>query len=173
MKVKPTFAQLAMRKRSPIYAIFENVRSRYNVGAMFRTSDAVLVKKVFLTGATPCPPHKLIDKSALGATDVVPWEYASSSHDVIKTLKKEGVFVVALEVTNSSKQYNKVKYEFPICLVVGNEARGIGKTTLDLCDAIIDIPMLGRAGSLNVATAYGISVFEILKYEDDKPKCLQ
>lgn len=161
-KNKPTIAKLALRKRIPIYVIFENVRSRYNVGAMFRTSDAALVTKVFLAGATPRPPHKLIDKSALGATDVVPWEYVSGCRDVIAELKSQGVFIVALELTHSSVRYDKMEYHFPICLVVGNEADGISQEVLDMCDAAIDIPMLGRANSLNVATAYGIALFEIL-----------
>jgi tRNA G18 (ribose-2'-O)-methylase SpoU len=163
---KPTIAELALRKRTPIYVIFENVRSRYNVGAMFRTSDAALVRKIFLVGATPRPPHKLIDKSALGATDVVAWEHVSSCNEVIAELKSQGVFVVALELTHSSVRYDKMDYNFPVCLVVGNEADGISQEVLDMCDAAIDIPMLGRANSLNVATAYGIALFEILmKYK--------
>lgn len=162
-KRKPSVPEVRLKKRLPVYAIFENVRSLYNVGAMFRTSDAALVSKVFLAGITPRPPHAGIDKSALGAADVVPWEYCRDCRAVIEKLKSKGVNVVALELTRQSVPYFKMKYDFPVCLVVGSEVDGIDQKTLDLCDCAIDIPMLGCANSLNVSTAYGIALFEILR----------
>lgn len=162
-KSKPSAGEVRLRKRTPIYVVLDGIRSMYNVGAMFRTSDAALVQKVFLTGITPKPPHKGIDKSALGAADVVPWQYVKSAVDVIKELKSQGVPIVALELANQSVPYFKMKYAFPVCLVVGNEADGISDEVLNLCDFAVDIPMLGLANSLNVATAYGIALFEILR----------
>ncbi|MBI5413682.1 RNA methyltransferase [Candidatus Peregrinibacteria bacterium] len=162
-KSKPSAGEVRLRKRTPVYVVLDGIRSMYNVGAMFRTSDAALVEKVFLTGITPKPPHKDIDKSALGAADVVPWQYVHSAVDVIKNLKSHGIKIIALELTKQSVPYHEMKYSFPVCLVVGNEVLGISDEVLNLCDFAIDIPMLGLANSLNVATAYGIALFEILR----------
>lgn len=163
MKAKPSAEEVAKRRRSPIFILLDNVRSRYNVGAIFRTCDAALVSKIFLGGVTPCPPHKEIDKSALGATDVVPWQACPDASRTIQELKKDGVAIVALELTHSSISYAKMNYKFPVCLVVGSEVDGISPEILKLCDVAVDIPMLGRAISLNVATATGIALFEILR----------
>lgn len=191
LKKKPGVLEMRLRNRNPIYAIFDNIRSLYNIGAMFRTSDAALVDKVFLTGITGKPPRREIDKSALGATDVVPWEYCPDSLSVIKMLKSidrarfgpvtplcgdslphcafappcgaRGVSIVALELTRKSLPYFKMEYSYPACLVVGNEVDGVSQEVLDKCDFAIQIPMLGRANSLNVSTAYGIAIFEMLK----------
>lgn len=161
-RAKPSVPELRQRKRTPIYAMLDSVRSRYNVGAMFRTSDAALVSEVILTGITPRPPHRDIDKSAIGATDVVPWRYVKDSVRAARELKRTGVSLVALELTHQSVPYNTFEYQFPICLVIGNELNGISDELLKLCDSAVSIPMLGRANSLNVATAYGIALFEIL-----------
>ncbi len=118
---------------------------------------------------TGFPPRKEISKTALGACDVVPWEYHKKSTDTIKKLKSEGVQIVALELTNESQRYTNIKYESPVCLVLGNEIDGVSDEALELCDAAVDIQMLGRANSLNVATACGIAVYEILRqYEATK-----
>lgn len=162
-KQKSMLQNMRLRKRTPVYALFDNIRSLYNVGAMFRTSDAALVSKVFLCGQTGQPPRKEIDKSALGATDVVPWEYHKDSVKLIRRLKKQKIHIVGLELTRESVPYHSMKYSFPVCLIVGNEISGISPEILELCDNIVDIPMLGRAKSLNNATAYGIALFEILK----------
>lgn len=163
LKKKPTMSEMRLRKRTPIYVMFDNIRSLYNVGTMFRLSDAAIVSKIFLIGQTGKPPRKEIDKSALGATEVVHWEYYKDGKEIIRKLKKQGVHITALELTHQSVPYFKMKYSFPICLVVGNEINGISQDILDMCDSAIDIPMLGKANSLNVATAYGIALFEILK----------
>ena len=158
LKRKFISREIRLKKRTPVYVLFGNIRSLYNVGAMFRTSDAALVTKIFLTGQTGKPPRKEIDKSALGATDVVPWEYYKDAVKIIRKLKKQKINIVALEQTSKSISYCNTEYHFPICLVVGNEISGISQEILNLCDSAIDIPMLGRAKSLNVATAYGIAL---------------
>lgn len=171
LKSKPTAPQVAKFVRTPIYVLLDNVRSRYNVGAIFRSCDAALVSKVFLGGITPRPPHKEIDKAALGATDVVPWQACPDVASTIAELKSQGVFILALELTHQSVSYSSMNYSFPICLVVGSEVNGISQDILDLCDAAVDIPMLGRAVSLNVATASGIALFELLRqYQANSPK---
>ena len=160
---KPTLAELLQRKRSPITVILDGVRSRQNVGGIFRTSDAALAEKVFLAGITPKPPHREIDKSALGATEAVPWEYVDYATALVGNLKSQGVQIVALELIENSTPYYAAHYKFPACLIVGNEVTGVSQKLLDLCDEVIAIPMFGRAHSLNVVTAFGIALFEILK----------
>lgn len=162
-KSKPSIAEVRLKKRTPLFLVLESVRSLYNVGAIFRSSDAALVSKVFLTGDTGSPPRTEIDKSALGATDVVPWEYCRDAKEAVGKLKKDGVSIIALELTRQSIPYYEMRYDFPLCLVIGNEVDGISREVLDLCDLAIDIPMLGRANSLNVSTACAVAMFEILR----------
>lgn len=149
-------------KRTPFYVVLDNVRSIYNVGAMFRTCDAVLAEKIFLCGITGHPPRKDIDKVALGAVEVVPWEYCPSVGETLIKLKENGVKICALELTKQSFHYRKASYEFPVALVVGNEVDGLSEEAMPYIDFAIDMPMLGRANSLNVATAFGIAAYEIL-----------
>ncbi|NIM46595.1 MAG: TrmH family RNA methyltransferase [Candidatus Aenigmarchaeota archaeon] len=152
-----------MKKRNPIYLVLDDIRSLGNVGAIFRTSEGVLVKKLYLCGITGRPPRQEIEKTALKTTKLVPWEYQSNALKVVRELKKEGVFIISLELTPQSVDYTKAQYQFPLCLVVGNEIGGIKKEILDESDLIVKIPILGQIKSLNVATAYGLAVYEILK----------
>lgn len=161
-KNKPTIRQVKRMARTPLFVILDNIRSIHNVGAIFRTSDAILAEKLFLCGITGHPPRKDLDKAALGAVDVVPWEYKTSSAEVVQELKKAGVSICALEQTDQSVPYKKADYQFPMALIVGNEVDGIHEELLPFIDMAVDIPMLGRANSLNVATAYGIVGYEIL-----------
>lgn len=163
LKTKPSVIKVKKKKRSPICVVLDNVRSLYNVGAVFRTSDAVLVKKLYLCGITGCPPRKEISKTALGAEEVVPFEHRDSVVGVIKELKKKGVQIVAVELAHKAEVYYKAEYKFPVCFVVGHEVNGVGDEVMKLVDKAVKIPMLGRANSLNVATAYGIIVYDALK----------
>ena len=163
LKIKPSAEKVKKVKRNPIYALLDNVRSLYNVGAVFRTSDAVLLKKLFLCGITGCPPRKEISKTALGAEEIVPWEYSDDAVSTIKKLKKNGVQIVAVELAHGSVRYDKAKFKFPVCFVFGHEVEGISDEGMNEIDIAIDVPMLGRANSLNVATCYGIIVYEALK----------
>ncbi|HBG81552.1 TPA: RNA methyltransferase [candidate division CPR2 bacterium] len=147
--------------RNPLYVILDNIRSVHNVGAMFRTSDAVLVKKVYLTGFTATPPRDDLAKTALVTLNAVPWEYHKDPIEVVKKLKKEGVQIVSLEITDDSIDYVEAEYKFPLCLIVGNELTGIRDELLELSDIAVEIPMFGKANSLNVATSFGISLYEI------------
>lgn len=164
---KPTITEIRLRKRSPIYLLLEDIRSSYNVGAIFRTADAVLVFKIFLAGQTPYPPRKEIDKSALGASDVVPWQYCPDAIALAMSLRADGIRLVALERTPTAAPYSNIPYSFPVCLIVGNEISGISEPLLACCNAVVQIPMLGRATSLNVATACGIALFEVMKQYRD------
>lgn len=150
-----------------MYAILHNIRSVHNVGSMLRTADAAGVEKVFLAGYTPAPVDAFgkaraeIAKTALGAERTVPWEKVKDIGTLIRRLKSEGVFVVALEQDARALDYRKFKSRFPLALVVGNEVRGLSRAVLNQCDAIIEVPMRGKKESLNVSVAFGIGVFEI------------
>lgn len=151
-------------EKLPVYVILNSIRSNYNVGSIFRTSDGAMIKKLYLCGYTPHPPKKEILKTALGSTESVAWEYAEDAKEVIAKLKKEGVKIAALELTDNSFPYFNIEDgQFPICLVVGNEITGVSQDLLEMCDFSIEIPQYGIKQSLNVAVAYGIAVFEMRK----------
>lgn len=154
-------------KKLPVYVLLDSIRSNYNVGSIFRTSDGVMIEKLFLCGYTPHPPKKEILKTALGSTDSVKWEYVKNPKEIILKLKNEGIKICALELTNKSKQYYEIsERDFPLCLIVGNEITGVSQELIDLCDFSIEIPQYGIKQSLNVAVAYGIAVFELRKIFD-------
>lgn len=143
------------------YVLLDNIRSLYNIGSILRTADGVGVDKIILTGITANPPRKEISKTALGAEDMVPWEYIEDPLEAIKKLKQEGFLIIALEQTPVSLDYKTIEYKFPLCLVVGNEVEGVDKNILDECDTVVQIPMGGEKESLNVSVAFGVAGYEI------------
>ncbi len=148
----------------PVCVLLDSIRSLYNVGSIFRTSDAVRIEKLVLTGFTPTPPRKEIDKTALGATQSVPWEYLRDPLEALKLMKQSGRRLCALELTDKSLPYDSLKpSQFPLCLVVGNEITGVSAPALSLCDMSIELPMAGIKHSLNVAVAYGVAIFELAR----------
>ncbi|MFA6992181.1 MAG: TrmH family RNA methyltransferase [Candidatus Gracilibacteria bacterium] len=162
LNIKPSVSLVKKKKRNPIYALLDNVRSMYNVGAVFRTSDGVLLKKLYLCGITAAPPRKEISKTALNADEVVPWEYCDNAVSIVKKLKKQGVKIVAVELAHGAENYSKVRYKFPVCFIFGHEIYGVSDELMKFVDESVTVPMLGRANSLNVATCYGIIVYEAL-----------
>ncbi|NIA02365.1 MAG: TrmH family RNA methyltransferase [Nitrospirae bacterium] len=167
-KMKPTVEEVKAKKRNPIFALLNNVRSLYNVGAIFRTSDAILLEKVYLTGITGFPPRKEISKTALGAEEIVPFEYREDAVEALKELKEQGVKIVAVELAEGSVSYVEAEYDFPVCFVFGHEVEGISDEVMEVVDMAVDLPMLGRANSLNVATCYGIIMYDALKKLQNK-----
>ena len=166
-KNRSTLDTLHKVKRLPVYVILNSIRSNYNVGSIFRTSDGAMIEKLYLCGYTPHPPKKEIIKTALGATESVNWEYVEDPKEVILILKKKVVKVAALELTDNSFPHYKLKADtFPLALIIGNEITGVSQELLDLCDFSIEIPQYGVKQSLNVAVAYGITVFELRKIYD-------
>lgn len=156
--------KLAEHKRNPIYVLCDNIRSIFNVGSIFRTSDGAFIEKIYLTGYTPYPPRKEIAKVALGATESVPWEYYKDPMEVVTMLKDRGVKIAVLEITDEKNYYwNAVKSDFPLCLIVGNEISGVSKELIDEADISFEIPMLGMKQSLNVSVAFGIAVYELMR----------
>ncbi|TFH02870.1 MAG: TrmH family RNA methyltransferase [Calditrichales bacterium] len=168
---RPTLAELSGLDRFPMYTLCENIRSLYNVGSIFRTSDAVRLEKLFLTGYTGYPPRKEIDKTALGAVDSVSWEKLDTAMHAVERLKKENIPIITLEHTSDSIPYTEFNYPFPFCLVLGNEVEGVTAEVIADSDAAIEIPMFGLKQSLNVAVAYGIVIFHALnKYIENGHK---
>lgn len=153
---------------NPIYVVLDNIRSLYNVGAIFRTSDAANIEKLFLCGMTGCPDSMLqikrINKTALGAAKTVSWKYYKDSVRIINKLKKDGIKIYILENTLHATRYTDCDYQFPCALVLGHEVRGVSEKVLKLADKIIAIPMYGQKESLNVEAAYAVAVYELLKY---------
>ncbi len=161
---------LSKAEKFPVVVVLDNIRSMYNVGSIFRTSDAIMIQKLYLTGYTPTPEKKEVKKTALGSTESVEWEYCKNAIELIEKLKSDGFKIVALEITDSSINYTKVRKEdFPLCLIIGNEITGVQASLLDLCDFAIELPMYGIKHSLNVAVAYGIAIYELRKiYSEEK-----
>ena len=155
-------AEISKASRNPVYVLLDNIRSLYNVGSIFRTADSALVKKLILTGITGKPPRKEIDKTALGASETVPWKYYAKATDALKLLKKQEIPIIVLEHTDSNIDYKEMVYPFPCCLVLGNEVYGIQEEILELADDSIEIPMYGTKHSLNVSVAFGIVIYEII-----------
>jgi len=154
-------------KKLPVVVLLDNIRSTYNVGSVFRTSDGAQIEKLFLTGYTPQPPNKEILKTALGSTNSVAWEFQKDALTVIHQLKKNGYKICALEQTEMREMYYEVSaQQFPLCLLIGNEITGVSQKLLDECDFAIEIPQYGIKQSLNVAVAYGIAIFELRKTFD-------
>jgi tRNA G18 (ribose-2'-O)-methylase SpoU len=170
-KNRSTLETLHKVKKIPVYVLLDSIRSNYNVGSIFRTSDGAMIEKLYLCGYTPHPPKKEILKTALGSTESVNWEYVKDPKEVIIKLKSEGIKIYALELTSKSMPYYKVELAaFPLCLLIGNEITGVSQDLLDLCDYSIEIPQYGIKQSLNVAVAYGVAIFELRKIFDDANK---
>ena len=163
IKVKGGKRKIESAPRHELYFVLDNIKSMFNVGAIFRTADALRVKKIYLCGITATPPRRKIYKVSMGAVEWVDWEYSKSTAEILEKLKKEGVQIVALEQTDESIDYAKVKYKKPVTIVLGHEKNGVSSEVLKLCDLSVEIPMLGHANSLNVATSAGIIGYEVLK----------
>lgn len=155
--------------KSNTILILPDIRSAINVGAIFRTADAVGVSKIYLIGTTPSPidrfgrVQKDIAKSALGAETWVPWEYKEILLPIIKKLKKEGYTIIALEQDEKSLDYRKIKIKGNTAVILGPEVGGLNKNILKECDIIAEIPMYGKKESLNVSVATGVALFKIFR----------
>jgi len=152
-------------KKTPVIAVLENIRSAYNVGSVFRTADAFLLESIYLIGYTAQPPHKEIKKTALGAEETVEWHYFADTKSAIENLKNNGYKVYAVEqVVNSISLENlTIDNDEKIAVIFGNEVSGVEQDNILLCDGCIEIPQLGMKHSLNIATAAGVVLWEIIR----------
>jgi tRNA G18 (ribose-2'-O)-methylase SpoU len=156
-------------QKSPLVLVLDNVRSLNNVGSAFRTGDAFRVEKIYLCGITGTPPHRDIQKTALGSTESVDWEYCSTTLEAITRLKSEGVYCCALEqVENSTPLQQFVpKKGSKYALIFGNEVFGVEEEVLKSCDEVLEIPQLGTKHSLNISVTLGIAVWDMMVKLDE------
>jgi tRNA G18 (ribose-2'-O)-methylase SpoU len=163
-QLRPALEEADSLERFPVAVMAENIRSLYNVGSIFRTSDGAGIEKLYLGGYTGCPPRKEIEKTALGSTESVCWQHQPEPLSCLEQLKAEGHQLVVLEHTDKSVPYNRFEYNFPLCFIIGNEVEGISQPVCSLADYAVEIPMHGIKQSLNVAVAYGIAIYHIIAY---------
>jgi tRNA G18 (ribose-2'-O)-methylase SpoU len=158
-------AQFKAAAKLPVVILLDNIRSLHNVGSAFRTADAFRIEKIFLTGITGIPPHREIEKTALGATSTVEWEYAEKPEEVVERLKTAGYKILAIEQTNESKSLQHYQFSAAekICLVFGNEIHGVSDPVINLAHEAIEIPQSGTKHSLNISVCVGIVTWEVIR----------
>jgi tRNA G18 (ribose-2'-O)-methylase SpoU len=150
----------------PVLMVLDNIRSANNVGSVFRSADSFSLSGVILCGITAQPPHRDIQKTALGATDTIEWKYFDSTEQAVEDLKSNGYRVYSVEQTSDSQKLSNLVLEDkeqPIALVLGNEVRGVQQSVIDLCHGSIEIEQFGTKHSLNVSVCAGIVMYEVSK----------
>jgi len=161
---RPTTQEVEFIPRVPISILVENIRSVHNVGSIFRTADGFGADKIYLTGYTAHPPREDLHKTALGAEDVVPWEYFENPLDAVHLIKKLGISFVLIEQTKQSKSIYEIDWEFPVCFIVGNEVSGVSEKLSKMADFHVELPMRGVKQSLNVSVSVGVVGYEFARY---------
>jgi 23S rRNA (guanosine2251-2'-O)-methyltransferase len=156
-------APYASLRQIPVSILLDNVRSMYNVGAFFRTADGAGCERLYLCGITGRPPKSAIAKTALGAEETVPWDHPSDACELVKSLRQESYEIAAVETSVHAVDLFDWQPRFPLCILFGHEVDGVRPELLALCDTHVRIPMLGRKHSLNVATAGGVVLYELLR----------
>jgi tRNA G18 (ribose-2'-O)-methylase SpoU len=162
---RKSITQYKDSQKSAFLIVLDNVRSHNNVGSVFRTADAFLTKKIYLCGITARPPHRDIQKTALGATESVEWSYFESTVDAVRELKAEGYKIIGIEQAEGSVELQNVKIEKDqnYALVFGHEVSGVSQNVLDMCDICVEIPQFGTKHSFNIAVSAGIVLWEMNK----------
>jgi tRNA G18 (ribose-2'-O)-methylase SpoU len=149
----------------PIIVVLENIRSAYNVGSVFRTCDAFLIEAIYIIGYSAKPPHKEIKKTALGAEETMNWKYFKTTAEAIELLRAKKYKVYAVEQTENSFKLQAAgfRHNEKLAVIFGNEVSGVEQSSLDSCDGCIEIPQLGMKHSLNIATAAGVVLWELVR----------
>ena len=162
---RKTVAEFKQSEKLPVIVVLENIRSAYNVGSVFRTADAFLLEAIYITGYTCIPPHKEIKKTALGAEDTVTWKHFTNASLAIEELKELGYTIYAVEQAEGSIALHELLYKAgeKVAVIMGNEVTGVEQTTIAQCDGVIEIPQLGMKHSLNIATAAGVVLWELVR----------
>lgn len=157
--------QFKESEKLSVSLVLDNIRSLHNVGAAFRTADAFRFEKIHLTGITGTPPHREIEKSALGATKSVDWQYHENTTNILKQLKETGYTILIVEQTSESLQLQHFTPEpsKKYCLVFGNEVNGVSEDAIALGDVALEIPQHGTKHSLNISVCLGIIAWEFFK----------
>lgn len=149
--------------KTPLIIVLDNIRSLNNVGSVFRTADAFLIEKIYLCGITATPPHRDIQKTALGATDAVAWEYVEDSIALSQELKEQGIKLCAIEQAENAVMLNDfqpVEHQ-KYAIVFGNEVKGVKQEIVSMSDTVIEIPQVGTKHSLNISVSCGVVVWDL------------
>ena len=150
-------------KKTPLIVVLDNIRSLNNIGSIFRTCDAFLVSKIYLCGITAQPPNRKINKTALGSTESVEWEYFKSTKKIIEKLKSKGVKIWSIEQVEKAKKLHEIEEidkGIEHAVVFGNEIKGVSQEIVDISNNTIEIDQYGTKHSLNVTVAAGIVVWK-------------
>jgi tRNA G18 (ribose-2'-O)-methylase SpoU len=162
---RKTVESFKLSEKTPLIIVMDDIRSLHNIGSVFRTADAFLIEKIVLCGITATPPHKEIQKTALGATETVVWEYHKSITETIQKLQAENVTVLAIEQVENAFLLGDFAIDAAkkYALVFGNEVYGVSQDAVALCDGCLEIPQLGTKHSLNIAVSAGIVIWDLFK----------
>ena len=155
--------RLAALPRAPLHIVLDNIRSAYNTGSMFRTADAVAAAHMHLCGMTAYPPSVKLAKTALGAFDYVPWTHYPRTMDAVAALRRDKIPIIAVEVSPSAVSHTEFVWPEPVAVVLGNEVTGVSSDVMEAADAVVCISMNGYKNTINVATACGVILFEIVR----------
>jgi len=168
---RKSVSEFKSSEKSPIIIVLDNVRSHNNIGSIFRTADSFLTEKILLCGITAKPPHRDINKTALGATESVAWEYHNSAYDVVLNLKEQGYTIVSVEQVEGSVSLNNflIEKNKRYVLVFGHEINGVSQEVVDMSDFCIEIPQFGTKHSFNIAVSVGIVLWEMSKAPHPNP----
>ncbi|TJY32485.1 RNA methyltransferase [Pontimicrobium aquaticum] len=149
--------------KTRLIVVLDNIRSLNNIGSVFRTSDAFLIEKIYLCGITATPPHKDINKTALGSTDTVAWEYVKDTLSLVETLKTEGIKVIAIEQAEHATMLNEFQPEIDTtyAIVFGNEVKGVQQEVVNASNIVIEIPQYGTKHSLNISVSVGVVIWDV------------
>ena len=149
--------------KTPIVVVLDNIRSLNNIGSVFRTADAFLIEAVYLCGITAKPPHREIQKTALGATETVEWKHFDATLDAINELKKNNYKIAAIEQAENSTMLNDFSLDIneKLAVVFGNEVKGVEQDVIDLSDSVIEIPQYGTKHSLNISVSEGVVIWDL------------
>jgi tRNA G18 (ribose-2'-O)-methylase SpoU len=162
---RKSIEQFRRSEKTPLIIVLDNVRSQSNVGSIFRTADAFLIEAIFLCGITAQPPHRDIQKTALGATESINWRYFPKTIDAVNDLKEKGYTIIGIEQTEGSVELQNMKVGKgeKCALIFGNEINGVDQDVLNLCDVCVEIPQFGTKHSFNIAISVGIVLWEITR----------
>lgn len=170
-KTLPTPETIKTIKRNPIFLVLDNVIDTYNIGSLFRLSDAIAAEKLYICGEAEYPPNSRIHKAAVGTEEWVDWEKSDSALNVVKKLKSEGVQIISVEQAPSAISYSllPMKINFPCAIVIGHETNGVSPEVLEVSDVIIELPMFGVNKSLNVWGTAAVAAYKIIEALIMKP----
>ncbi len=160
---RKSVSEFKTSEKTPLIIVLDNIRSLNNIGSVFRTADAFLIKKIYLCGITATPPHKDIQKTALGATDTVDWEYRESTLDLINALQKENIKIVSIEQAENATMLNEFDPEpdQTYAIIFGNEVKGVQQEVVSASNQVIEIPQYGSKHSLNISVSAGVVVWDL------------